>query len=175
MKPETLRKTFAMLGLVGIASLASISAGAGFPAHAQPPSAAACVAAHRLVIEQRADSDTAAATDDAAVKAQAAAAFTQCSTQRFGPTAAVRAPVCEADLYTLPVLLLYRADGLSRSQALADLQRPGNEASSPAEARRTADMLAFAYQGRGPTGEGGSAWIAKRTDEWTRACLNGQR
>ena len=169
MKFEKLRK---ILSTVGLAVMASSF---GCSALAEPPSAAACVAAHRAITDQEGETSAAAPLDDVAVIAKAAAEFTQCATQLFGPAVGARAAACEADLYTLPVLLLYRADGQTRLQAQADLQRPGNEDSSPAAARRTADMLAFVYQGRGPAGGGATAWISKRTDEWTSACLLGQR
>lgn len=155
--------------------MASAALSLSFSALAKPPSAAACVAAHRAVMEQGAETNSSSPRDEVAIKAQAAAEFAQCATVVFGPAATARAAACEADLYTLPVLLLYRVDSQTRSQAELDLKRPGNEDSSPAAARRTANMLAFAYQGRGPTSETASAWIEKRTDEWTSACLSGQR
>jgi len=169
VKLARLRKSFAMLGIAVTALCFTL------PAHAKPPSAAACVAAHRAVTEPGGEAIAAAPLDEVAVKAKAAAEFTQCATQLFGPAATPRAAECEPDLYTLPVLLLYRADGQNRAQAEADLARPGNEDGSPAAARRTVAMLAFVYQGPGPAGEGATAWIAKRTDDWTAQCLAGQR
>jgi hypothetical protein len=136
------------------------------PALAQ---AAECVAEHeRAGVQGRAgepDQDAA----DAQGKAQAKAAFERCALRHYGPSSESRIEVCEADLFSLPVILLFRVDGQSRSEAMADLKREDAHEDGRAKA-----MLAFAYQGRGPAKDQGPSWMAERVKEWTDRCLSGR-
>ncbi len=138
------------------------------PAWAQKK-AAECVAEHESAGEQgRAgapDPDAA----DARGKQEAKAAFERCALRHYGPSSEPRIEACEADLFSLPVILLFRVDGQSRVAALADLKR--EDAHEDGRARA---MLEFAYQGRGPAKDQGPSWMAERVSEWTDRCLSGR-
>jgi hypothetical protein len=137
---------------------------------AMPALAVDCAAEHELAGEQgrsgeQDDQDAA----DAKGKQAAKAAFERCALLRYGPSSEARIEACEADLFSLPVILLFRVDGASRSDALADLKR--EEAHEDGRAKA---MLDFAYQGRGPAKNQGPAWMAQRVNEWTDRCLSGR-
>ncbi|MFY8117967.1 MAG: hypothetical protein ACOVLH_09185 [Roseateles sp.] len=104
----------------------------------------------------------------------AQARFEQCAAERFGATALPLAPRCAADLAELPVILLYRVDGLSRAEAQADLQRAGQLDDGSEYARRAPLMLSFGYQGAGPQKGRVSEWMTARLAEWTERCLSGR-
>ncbi|WP_310386099.1 hypothetical protein [Roseateles sp.] len=135
-----------------------------------PAIALACAAEHELAGEQgRASEQEDQDAADAKGKQAAKAAFERCALLRYGPSSAPRIEACEADLFSLPVILLFRVDGTSRSDALADLKREDAH-----EDGRVAAMLAFAYQGRGPAKTQGPAWMAERVKDWTDRCLAGR-
>ena len=123
--------------------------------------AAACVAEHG----QAAQGD---AGDEAA-----RAAFKSCALREYGTAAEPRIEACTGDLYTLPVILLYRSDGLSRAAAWADMNRDAQLDDGSDEARRAPRMLDFAYLGAGPVAGKSEAWISQRVNEWTDRCLRG--
>ncbi|MDN3544771.1 MAG: hypothetical protein ACK4S6_15625 [Roseateles asaccharophilus] len=102
------------------------------------------------------------------------ARFEQCVSERFGSSALPRAARCAADLAELPVILLYRVDGLSRAAAWADLQRAGQLDDGSEYARRAPLMLGFGYQGAGPQRGRESEWMRARQAEWTERCLSGR-
>ncbi len=129
------------------------------PAHAAPD-AAACVAVH-------------GSTAQGEGAEAARAVFRQCALREYGASAEPRIEACTADLYTLPVILLYRSDGLSRAEALADMKRDAQLDDGSDEARRAPRMLDFAYQGAGPVAGKSEAWIRQRVNEWTDRCLRG--
>ncbi len=144
--------------LIAFASLA-IAAGTAEAA----PDAAACVAEHAQAAEAEGGSaDT------------AREAFVACAKREFGAAAEARAPRCAADLYVLPVLLLYRSDGLSKSGALDDLKTGGQIGDGSEDARRTRLMLDFAYQGAGPAEGKTEVWLHQRAVQWTDRCLRGR-
>jgi hypothetical protein len=139
--------------------------------HAAVP-AADCVAAHA-----RAHASSVPAEDSAAPAPEGASAqqlFATCALQRYGASAASRVEACGNDLASLPVILLYRVDGLSRSQALADLQREAALSDGSEYAQRAPAMLSFAYQGAAAAKGQGAAWIERRVVEWTDLCLAGR-
>ena len=139
---------------------------ATLPATAQ---AADCVTEHERAGEQgRADEQDPDAAD-AMGKQEAKAAFERCALLRYGPSSAPRLEACEADLFSLPVILLFRVDGASRTVALADLKREDAHEDGRAKA-----MLDFAYQGRGPAKNQGQAWMAERVKQWADRCLAGR-
>ncbi len=139
--------------------------------HAAVP-AADCVAAHA-----QAHASSVPAEDSAASAPEVASAqqlFATCALQRYGASAVSRVEACGNDLASLPVILLYRVDGLSRSQALADLQREGALNDGSEYAQRAPVMLSFAYQGTAAAKGQGAAWIERRVIEWTDLCLAGR-
>jgi hypothetical protein len=138
------------------------------PALAQKK-AAECVAEHELAGEQGRAGEPDQDLADAQGKEQAKAAFERCALRHYGPSSESRIGACEADLFSLPVILLFRVDGQSRSQAWADLKREDAHEDGRAKA-----MLAFAYQGRGPVKNQGPSWMAERVKEWTDRCLSGR-
>jgi hypothetical protein len=138
------------------------------PALAQTK-AAECVAAHELAGEQGRSGEQDQDAADAQGKEQAKAAFERCALRHYGPGSEPRIEACEADLFSLPVILLFRVDGQSRVAALADLKR--EDAHEDGRARA---MLEFAYQGRGPAKDQGPNWMAERVNEWIDRCLSGR-
>ena len=128
-----------------------------------------CAAEHELAGEQGRASEQEQDAADAKGKQEAKAAFERCALLRYGPESAPRVEACEADLFSLPVILLFRVDGQSRAAALADLKREDAHEDGRAKA-----MLAFAYQGRGPAKDRAPAWMAERVKEWTDRCLAGR-
>jgi hypothetical protein len=131
----------------------------GAPAQAAPD-AGACVAEHARVAEA-----------EGAEAAQAA--FARCARKAYGAAVEPRIERCTADLFTLPVVLLYRSDGLDKSAALADMKRDEQTDATTPEGRRTLLMLDFAYQGSGPASRTSDAWMNQRTAQWTDRCLRG--
>lgn len=136
--------------------------------HAALP-AADCVASHAHA-HAEASAQPASAPEAASAQQQ----FAACAMQRYGAAAASRVEACGNDLASLPVILLYRVDGLSRSQALADLQREGALSDGSEYAQRAPAMLSFAYQGAAAAKGQGAAWIERRVVEWTDLCLAGR-
>ncbi|MBT9494005.1 MAG: hypothetical protein IV107_17055 [Paucibacter sp.] len=136
---------------------------------ALPAMALDCAAEHELAGEQGRAGEQDQDAGDAKGKQEAKAAFERCALLRYGPDSAPRVDACEADLFSLPVILLFRVDGASRSDALADLKREDAHEDGRAQA-----MLAFAYQGRGPAKGQGPAWMAERVKQWTDRCLSGR-
>ncbi len=124
------------------------------------PDAGACVAEHARVAE--ADGAEAART-----------AFASCARKAYGEAAEPRIERCTGDLYTLPVILLYRGENLSKSAALADMKRDGQTDAATPEGRRALLMLDFAYQGSGPGQAPVESWLSQRTVQWTDRCLRG--
>ncbi|WP_124450949.1 hypothetical protein [Paucibacter sp. KBW04] len=111
---------------------------------------------------------------EAKSQAVAAKGFAACAQRIYGEAVLPRLAACEFDLATLPVVLLYRVDGQSRKEALADMTRNGGLGDGSEQARRAPLMLAFAYQGPAPkTGEG-RTWIDRRVADWTEQCLAGR-
>jgi len=111
---------------------------------------------------------------EAKSQAVAAQGFAACAQRIYGEAVLPRISSCEFDLATLPVVLLYRVDGQSRKEALADMTRNGGIGDGSEQARRAPVMLAFAYQGPAPkTGES-RAWIDRRVADWTEQCLAGR-
>jgi hypothetical protein len=137
----------------------AITAGAAQAA----PDAGACVAEHAQAAEAEGGSADAARE-----------AFAACAKREFGVAAEARAPRCAADLYVLPVILLYRGDGLSKTGALDDLKTGGQIGDGSEDARRTRLMLDFAYQGAGPAEGKTQAWLHQRAVQWTDRCLRGR-
>ncbi|MCV2368832.1 hypothetical protein [Roseateles oligotrophus] len=128
-----------------------------------------CAAEHELAGEQGRAGEQDQDAADAKGKQEAKAAFERCALLRYGPKSAPYIEACEADLFSLPVILLFRVDGQSRSEAMADLKREDAHEDARAKA-----MLAFAYQGRGPAKSQGPVWMAERVKEWTDRCLSGR-
>jgi len=139
--------------------------------HAALP-AADCVAAHAQAHASSVPAEDSGASAPESVSAQQL--FASCALQRYGASAASRVEACGNDLASLPVILLYRVDGLSRSQALADLQREGALSDGSEYAQRAPAMLSFAYQGAAAAKGQGAAWIERRVVEWTDLCLVGR-
>lgn len=111
---------------------------------------------------------------EAKSQAVAAKGFAACAQRIYGEAALPRLAACEFDLATLPVVLLYRVDGQSRNEALADMRRNDGLGDGSEQARRAPLMLTFAYQGPAPkTGES-RAWIDRRVADWTEQCLAGR-
>ncbi|MDM4764991.1 hypothetical protein [Pelomonas sp. SE-A7] len=130
---------------------------------AAAPRAAACVAAHAKAVQ--AEQGTAE---------QGREAFEACALAAFGKTVAPRLQRCHDDLAEVPVILLYRAEGLSRGAAQADLQRAGQLDDGSDYARRAPVMLGFAYQGAGPAAGKAREWMDARLVDWTEQCLSGR-
>jgi len=145
--------------------------GSGVRVHAAVP-AADCVAAHAQAHTLAPGEEDKA--ESAPEGASAQQLFATCAVQRYGASAASRVEACGNDLASLPVILLYRVDGLSRSQALADLQREGALSDGSEYAQRAPAMLSFAYQGAAAAKGQGAAWIERRVVEWTDLCLAGR-
>ncbi|MCZ8075070.1 MAG: hypothetical protein O9341_13165 [Paucibacter sp.] len=143
----------------------------GGSVHAAAP-AADCVAAHAQAHASSAGSELKVEAGSESASAQQL--FAECALQRYGASAASRVEACGNDLASLPVILLYRVDGLSRSQALADLQREGALSDGSEYAQRAPAMLSFAYQGAAAAKGQGAAWIERRVVEWTDLCLAGR-
>lgn len=154
-----------MLLLMLLLTLASAMAGA-------TPRAQACTEA--LTPRALPDSAASQAAGEAAGEVAPLARFEQCVSERFGSSALPRAARCAADLAELPVILLYRVDGLSRAAAWADLQRAGQLDDGSEYARRAPLMLVFGYQGAGPQRGRESEWMRARQAEWTERCLSGR-
>ncbi|MEJ6004394.1 hypothetical protein WG899_02465 [Paucibacter sp. AS339] len=148
-----------------------------------------CVAAHAAAVqagdapngpEAAASAASSAASEgelgwaDSRVQQYAREAFMRCAIRNYGAAAEARAEACAADLYALPVILLFRVDGQSRVAALADLQREGALNDGSDYARRAPVMLNFAYQGAGPAKGQGPAWIDGRVTAWIDQCLSGR-
>ena len=150
-------------------TLASAMAGA-------TPRAQACTEAltPRALPDSAASEAASQAVGEAAGEAAPLARFEQCVSERFGSSALPRAARCAADLAELPVILLYRVDGLSRAAAWADLQRAGQLDDGSEYARRAPLMLGFGYQGAGPQRGRESEWMRARQAEWTERCLSGR-
>jgi len=124
------------------------------------PQAGACVAEHARVAEA-----------DGAEAARAA--FARCARKAYGDVLPAQLGRCTEDLYTLPVILLYRSDGLGKNAALDDMKRVDPlDAASP-EGHRALLMLDFAYQGSGPANGQSDTWMNQRTAQWTDRCLRG--
>ena len=128
-----------------------------------------CAAEHVVGGEQGRSGEQDQDTADAKGKQDAKAAFERCALLRYGSDSAPRIEACEADLFSLPVILLFRVDGHSRAAALADLKREDAHEDGRAKA-----MLEFAFQGRAPAKGQGPAWMAERVKQWTDRCLSGR-
>ena len=124
------------------------------------PDASVCVAEHARVAEA-----------DGADAARAA--FASCARKAYGGAVEPRIERCTGDLYTLPVILLYRGENLSKNAALADMKRDGQTDAATPEGRRALLMLDFAYQGAGPASDPTETWLHLRTVQWTERCLRG--
>ena len=79
--------------------------------------------------------------------------------------------LCGADLDTLPVILLYRADGLALHEAQRDLREGTAAAADGIEAARAEAMLRFSYDGAAPRKGGTERWMRERQQAWVARCL----
>ncbi len=77
--------------------------------------------------------------------------------------------LCGSDLDTLPVILLYRADGVTLAEARRDL-REGSTAEG-VEAARAEAMLRFSYEGAAPRKGAAERWMRERQQAWVARCL----
>jgi len=111
---------------------------------------------------------------DERLRQRAREAFERCAVRRVPDAPLKRVQACNADLDLLPVVLLYRVDGLSRKEAAADLQRHGELDDGAADSPRVPHMLSFTYQGAAPVPGQGRLWIDQRQAEWTERCLHGR-
>ena len=76
---------------------------------------------------------------------------------------------CGSDLDTLPVILLYRADGVTLAEARRDLRE--GSAAEGLEAARAEAMLRFSYEGPGPRKGATERWMRERQQAWVARCL----
>ena len=78
---------------------------------------------------------------------------------------------CGSDLDTLPVILLYRADGVALPDARRDLREGTAAAADGIEAARAEAMLRFSYEGPAPRKGAATRWMLERQQAWVARCL----
>ncbi|MDL5034033.1 hypothetical protein QRD43_19190 [Pelomonas sp. APW6] len=79
--------------------------------------------------------------------------------------------LCGADLDTLPVILLYRADGVALADARRDLREGTALLADGLEVARAESMLRFSYEGAAPRKDGAARWMRERQEAWVARCL----
>ncbi len=79
---------------------------------------------------------------------------------------------CGADLDTLPVILLYRVDGVTQADARRDLREGTAVLADGVEVARAESMLRFSYDGSAPRKGGAERWMRERQQAWVARCLS---
>ncbi|MEO3713645.1 hypothetical protein [Roseateles flavus] len=109
--------------------------------------------------------------DDARLRHWAEQGFERCTARLVPDSSPGQRAACGADLDTLPVILLYRADGLPLKEARRDLREALAQGVDGLEAGRAEAMLRFGYEGTGPRKGDTSAWLRERQERWVARCL----
>ncbi len=78
---------------------------------------------------------------------------------------------CGADLDVLPVILLYRADGVTLAEARRDLREGTAVLADGVELARAESMLRFSYEGAAPRKGVAERWMRERQQAWVARCL----
>ena len=112
--------------------------------------------------------------DDARLRHWAEQGFERCTARLAPDSSPGQRATCNADLDTLPVILLYRADGLPLNEARRDLREALAQGVDGVEASRAEAMLRFGYEGSGPRKGDTSAWVRERQERWAARCLQGR-
>ena len=99
--------------------------------------------------------------------------FERCAARIAPQSRPEQRALCGADLDTLPVILLYRADGVALSEAQRDLREGTAAAADGIEAARAEAMLRFSYEGAGPRKGAAGTWMRERQLRWVARCLQG--
>ncbi len=97
--------------------------------------------------------------------------FERCAARVAPRSTPEQRAVCGADLDTLPVILLYRADGVTLAEARRDLRE--GTAAGGVEAARAEAMLRFSYEGMAPRKGAAEHWVQQRLQAWVARCLSG--
>ena len=95
--------------------------------------------------------------------------FERCAARVAPRSTPEQRAACGADLDTLPVILLYRVDGVALTAARRDLRE--GSAADGIEAARAEAMLRFSYEGAGPRKGAAQRWMLERQQSWLGRCL----
>lgn len=97
--------------------------------------------------------------------------FERCAARVAPQSKPEQRALCGADLDTLPVILLYRADGVTLADARRDLREGTAVLADGVEVARAASMLRFSYDGAGPRKGAAERWMRERQQAWVARCL----
>ena len=97
--------------------------------------------------------------------------FERCAARVAPQSLPAQRAQCGAELDTLPVILLYRADGVALAEARRDLREGTAVLADGVEVARAESMLRFSYDGPAPRKGTAERWMRERQQAWVTRCL----
>ncbi|MBB2485670.1 hypothetical protein H5407_10615 [Mitsuaria sp. WAJ17] len=121
--------------------------------------------------EQLTEAGEAGEVDGDRLRHWAEQGFERCAARLAPHSPPEQRALCGADLDTLPVILLYRVDGVALPDARRDLSEGTAALADGVEQGRAQAMLRFSYEGAAPRREAASRWMRERQERWVARCL----